>query len=345
MLEFSHVLRGWYENEKRDLPWRNTTDPYKIWLSEIILQQTRVEQGKVYYYKFIEQFPTVFDLANADEMEVLNLWQGLGYYSRARNLHASAKMIVSDFSGIFPENYKTITQLKGVGPYTAAAIASFAFNEKVSVVDGNVYRVLSRIFGIEAPIDSTTGKKQFAELAQSLIDDKEPGIHNQAIMEFGALQCVPQNPNCEECPFQSKCYAHEKKMIKTLPVKSKKTTIKNRYFDYLIFSWDAQLILQKRGEKDIWAHLYEFPLIERESFENTVDFTQYCTNQPAFSSEVVKHILSHQHLYVQFHVFNSKPKLMENSWVEIELKDFHNYPIPRVIDRFVESIKLDVPFE
>lgn len=345
MLEFSHVLRGWYENEKRDLPWRNTTDPYKIWLSEIILQQTRVEQGKVYYYKFIEQFPTVFDLANADEMEVLNLWQGLGYYSRARNLHASAKMIVSDFSGIFPENYKTITQLKGVGPYTAAAIASFAFNEKVSVVDGNVYRVLSRIFGIEAPIDSTTGKKQFAELAQSLIDDKEPGIHNQAIMEFGALQCVPQNPNCEECPFQSKCFAYEKKMIKTLPVKSKKTTIKNRYFDYLIFSWDAQLILQKRGEKDIWAHLYEFPLIERESFENTLDFTQYCTNQPAFSSEVVKHILSHQHLYVKFHVFNSKPKLMENSWVEIELKDFHNYPIPRVIDRFVESIKLDVPFE
>lgn len=345
MLEFSHVLRGWYENEKRDLPWRNTTDPYKIWLSEIILQQTRVEQGKAYYYKFIEQFPTVFDLANADEMEVLNLWQGLGYYSRARNLHASAKMIVSDFSGIFPENYQTIIQLKGVGPYTAAAIASFAFNEKVSVVDGNVYRVLSRIFGIEAPIDSTTGKKQFAELAQSLIDDKEPGIHNQAIMEFGALQCVPQNPNCEECPFQSKCFAHEKQMIKILPVKSKKIAVKNRYFDYLIFSWDAQLIIQKRGEKDIWAHLYEFPLIERESFENTVDFTQYCTNQPAFSSEVVKHILSHQHLYVQFHVFNSKPILMENSWVEIELKDFHNYPIPRVIDRFVESIKLDVPFE
>ena len=345
MLEFSHVLRGWYKNEKRDLPWRNTSDPYKIWLSEIILQQTRVEQGKAYYYKFIEQFPTVFDLANADEMEVLNLWQGLGYYSRARNLHASAKMIVSDFSGIFPENHQTITQLKGVGPYTAAAIASFAFNEKVSVVDGNVYRVLSRIFGIETPIDSTTGKKQFAELAQTLIDDKEPGIHNQAIMEFGALQCVPQNPRCEECPFHSKCFAFERQMIKTLPVKSKKIAIKNRYFDYLIFSWEAKLILQKRGEKDIWAHLYEFPLIERESFENSIDFKQYSFNQPAYSSEVVKHILSHQHLLVQFHVFNSKPIFMENSWIEIELKDFHNYPIPRVIDRFVESTKLDVPFE
>jgi A/G-specific adenine glycosylase len=314
-------------------------------MSEIILQQTRVEQGKAYYYKFIEQFPTVFDLANADEMEVLNLWQGLGYYSRARNLHASAKLIVSDFSGIFPEKYQTITQLKGVGPYTAAAIASFAFNERVSVVDGNVYRVLSRIFGIETPIDSTIGKKQFAELAQSLIDDKEPGIHNQAIMEFGALQCVPLNPSCEECPFQTKCFAFEKQMIKTLPVKSKKIAVKNRYFDYLIFSWDAKLILQKRGEKDIWAHLYEFPLIERESFENTVDFTQYCSNQPAFSSEVVKHILSHQHLFVQFHVFYSKPILIGNSWIEIELKDFHNYPIPRVIDRFVESIKLDVPYE
>lgn len=345
MLEFSHVLRGWYKEEKRDLPWRNTIDPYKIWLSEIILQQTRVEQGKAYYNKFIAHFPTVFELAKADEIEVLNLWQGLGYYARARNLHASAKIIVSEFSGVFPKNYQTISLLKGVGPYTAAAIASFSYNEKVSVVDGNVYRVLSRIFGIETPIDSSLGKKQFAELAQSLIDEKEPGTHNQAIMEFGALHCTPQNPNCLNCPFNQKCFAFEKKSIKNLPVKSKKIAVKNRFLNYLVFTWGNKIILQKRGDKDIWAHLFEFPLIERESFENTINFNLYSSKPPDYSSEIVKHVLSHQHLFVQFHVFNCKPLKMNDSWIVIELKEFHSYPIPRVIDRFVESNLLSLTFE
>lgn len=340
MVEFSRVLRDWYNVQKRDLPWRNTNNPYKIWLSEIILQQTRVDQGKAYYFSFIENYPTVFDLANATEQEILNLWQGLGYYSRARNLHTSAKQIVSEFNGQFPRNYNEILKLIGVGNYTAAAIASFAYGEKVAVVDGNVYRVLSRIFGIETPIDSTIGKKQFADLAQSLIDEIEPGKHNQAIMEFGALQCIPHNPNCDACPISHKCYAFEKNEIKKLPIKSKKLVIKKRFFNYLVFIWDAKIILQKRGSNDIWAHLYEFPLIESEGFDSRFSVAPFSSNKPVFSSETVKHILSHQHLYVNFHVFHSKPLRLDESWVEIELKDFHNFPIPRVIDRFVASLKL-----
>lgn len=338
MLEFSRVLRDWYSVQKRDLPWRNTDDPYKIWLSEIILQQTRVDQGIAYYFKFIDKYPTVLALANADEMEVLNLWQGLGYYSRARNLHASAKLIASKLNGEFPQNYQEILQLKGVGSYTAAAIASFAYGEKIAVVDGNVYRVLSRIFGIETPIDSTNGKKQFAELAQELISDEQPGIHNQAIMEFGALQCVPQNPDCEQCVFNSKCFAFEKKTIKTLPVKSKKIAVKKRFFHYLIFKWENKIILQKRSSNDIWAHLYEFPLIETSESNKPLIFADYKMKEPRFSSEIVKHILSHQHLFVQFHVFDCKPQKTEQNWLEIELDEFENYPIPRVIDRFLPQL-------
>lgn len=338
MLEFSRVLRDWYSVQKRDLPWRNTEDPYKIWLSEIIMQQTRVDQGITYYHKFIEKYPTILELAHADEMEVLNLWQGLGYYSRARNLHASAKFIASKLNGKFPQDHHEILQLKGVGSYTAAAIASFAYGEEVAVVDGNVYRVLSRIFGIETPIDSTIGKKQFAELAQELISDEHPGIHNQAIMEFGALQCVPQNPCCEQCPFNSKCFAFEKKAIKILPIKSKKTAVKKRFFHYLVFKWDNKIMLQKRSSNDIWAHLYEFPLIETSENNAQLLFADFNLKQPRFSSEVVKHILSHQHLFVQFHVYDGRPQIIEKNWIEIELDEFENYPIPRVIDRFLPQL-------
>jgi A/G-specific adenine glycosylase len=340
MTDFHRLIVEWYRLNKRDLPWRETQNAYFIWLSEIILQQTRVLQGMNYYLKFIRHYPTVHDLANASEQDVLNDWQGLGYYSRARNLHFTAKLISKEMNGVFPSSFDEIKKLKGIGDYTAAAISSFAYNLPHAVVDGNVYRVLSRVFEVRFPIDSTDGKKYFAELAQELISLQEPAVHNQAIMELGAMQCIPHNPNCDACPISHKCYAFEKNEIKKLPIKSKKLVIKKRFFNYLVFIWDAKIILQKRGSNDIWAHLYEFPLIESEGFDSRFSVAPFSSNKPVFSSETVKHILSHQHLYVNFHVFHSKPLRLDESWVEIELKDFHNFPIPRVIDRFVASLKL-----
>ncbi|MCW8941497.1 MAG: A/G-specific adenine glycosylase, partial [Flavobacteriales bacterium] len=233
-MEFSQKLISWYKNNKRDLPWRNTINPYKIWLSEIILQQTRVNQGLSYYYKFIEHYPSVKDLANASEQEVLKLWQGLGYYSRARNLHATARIITENYDGIFPVDYKKILSLKGVGEYTAAAITSFAYNQPYPVVDGNVFRVLARIYGVDTPIDTPEGKKTFNGLANKLIDKKQAATYNQAIMEFGALVCTPKNPECENCIFNNICAALINQQIELLPLKSKKIKQTNRYFNYLI---------------------------------------------------------------------------------------------------------------
>ena len=248
------------------MPWRNTTNPYYIWLSEIILQQTRVAQGTSYYLKFIEHFSTIQDLANADEQLVLKLWQGLGYYSRARNLHFTAQHIVNDLDGKFPNTYKELVKLKGVGDYTASAIASICFNESTAVVDGNVYRLLSRYYGIKTPINSSQGIKEFKELAQRLIDQNNPATHNQAIMEFGARMCRPQNPDCETCPFNDSCVALELKKIKELPVKDKKSKIRKRFFNYIVLlTDDGKTILNQRTEKGIWRNLYEFPLIESDS--------------------------------------------------------------------------------
>ena len=237
MHPFSQKIIFWYEHNKRDLPWRNTRDPYLIWLSEIILQQTRVDQGMSYYLKFVGEFPTVKQLAKADNEKVMKLWQGLGYYSRARNLHTTAKIILLEHKGVFPKEFETILALKGVGEYTAAAIASFAYNKPYAVVDGNVYRVLSRVFDISTPIDSTQGKKEFNHLAGELLDKNKPAIYNQAIMEFGAMQCKPINPYCAVCPLNTMCLAYSKKLVAELPVKSKKTKVRDRYFNYIVLNY------------------------------------------------------------------------------------------------------------
>ncbi|MBV5343686.1 A/G-specific adenine glycosylase, partial [bacterium] len=267
----SKALTNWYNQNKRELPWRDITDPYRIWISEIILQQTRVNQGMRYYLRFVERFPDVKTLAVAEEDEVLKYWQGLGYYSRARNIHKTAKIITEKHKGIFPKNHSDILLLKGIGEYTAAAICSFAYNQPYAVVDGNVFRVLSRVFGIETPIDSTSGKKEFTQLAEKLLDKKEPGLHNQSIMEFGALQCVPVQPDCGVCPLQTVCKAYSLNMADKLPVKATKTKVRERFFNYFYIEYQDKIFIQKRSEKDIWQNLYELPLVESDKlFETNV---------------------------------------------------------------------------
>jgi A/G-specific adenine glycosylase len=336
---FSSQIIDWYQINKRDLPWRETTDPYKIWLSEIILQQTRVDQGMNYYLKFITHYPTIVDLANASEQEVLNDWQGLGYYSRARNLHATAQLVSNEFQGVFPDNYNDIIKLKGVGPYTAAAIASFAFKEQKALVDGNVYRILSRYFDIATPIDSTEGKKEFQQLADSLIPAHIPDLHNQAIMEFGSQQCTPVNPDCNVCVLNDSCRSYFSKTIAVRPVKEKKTKVRNRYFYYGIFRQNDLICVQKRTKSDIWQHLYEFPLFEsdiplseellREHYQNTYGQT------PSSISKEVKHILSHQKITARFVHFSSIPKELQS--FTITLNDLDTHPLPRLIDRYLED--------
>ena len=341
MIDFQRLIADWYRLNKRDLPWRNTKNPYFIWLSEIILQQTRVAQGLSYYLKFIEHYPTIVDLANASEQDILNDWQGLGYYSRARNLHSTAKIISFDFGGVFPDKHEQILKLKGVGEYTAAAIASFSFNLPFSVVDGNVYRVLSRVFDIDLPIDSLEGKKYFSKLAQELLSIENPAIHNQAIMEFGAIQCLPSNPNCEICPLNDKCLAFGAGTIDVRPIKSKKTKVRNRYFHYMIFHKGNKTILEKRKEKDIWQHLYQFPLIETETektfSEMKVLFKEKLGFEPVDFSKQEVHILSHQKIYAHFYIFNAFPQKNKEEFIEINLKQIQDYPLPRLIDRYLET--------
>ena len=262
MSEFADKLIGWYEENKRDLPWRDTKDPYRIWISEIILQQTRVAQGYDYFVRFMKRFPDVFTLAEAEEDEVMKYWQGLGYYSRARNLHAAARSMAE--AGGFPVVYQDVLALKGVGEYTAAAICSFAYDMPYAVVDGNVYRVLSRWMGIDAPIDSTQGKKLFAQVAQELMDKKRPAIYNQAIMDFGALQCTPSSPNCLFCPLSDSCLALAQGKVDALPVKQHKTKVTNRFFNYIYVRTGGYTFIRKRTGNDIWKNLYEPLLIETD---------------------------------------------------------------------------------
>ena len=342
-MKLSNKLISWYLENKREMPWRQTTDPYYIWLSEIILQQTRVAQGLPYYLKFTEAFPTVKDLADASEEEVLKLWQGLGYYSRGRNLHTAAKYIMEECNGVFPNTYKKLLTLKGVGDYTASAIASISFNEPTAVVDGNVYRVLSRLFGIETPINSTSGVKEFKELAQELIDPKQPADFNQAIMEFGAIQCKPQNPYCLHCIFNDSCIALQNNSINKLPVKLKKTKIKHRHLHYVVFrSKDEKTILHRRSGKGIWQGLYEFPVIEgvfedirfRESelFQETIAaYTVQHTQQ--YNTKPIIHKLSHQHLHTTFWIIDVD-QLPEDA---IAITDIKSYPVPVLISNFIDT--------
>jgi len=344
----SDVLISWYNKNKRDLPWRNTTDPYKVWLSEIILQQTRVDQGMSYYIHFAETFPTIKHLADAPEQKVMKLWQGLGYYSRARNLHTAAKTVRDEFDCKFPNTHDKILRLKGVGSYTAAAIASFCFNECYPVVDGNVYRVLARLYGIKTPIDSTKGKKDFHELAFTLINKKNPGLFNQAIMEFGALQCKPKNPDCEICPLNSKCIAFEKKLVDKLPVKSKSLKQRNRYFNYFFIHDKNSLLLRKRTGKDIWENLYDFPLIETDKPEKpekvlhskegkkTLHKLRYSIKN-VWQSE--KHILSHQIIHASF-IELTTTSLASHSkeFILVKKSALHKYPVPRLIEKYIVRV-------
>ena len=342
---FSNTLTHWYLQNKRELPWRKSRDPYFIWLSEVMLQQTRVAQGLSYYLKFTTTFPTVFDLAKADESTVLKMWQGLGYYSRARNLHAAAKHIAFELNGEFPTSYLEIIKLKGIGDYTASAIASICFDEATAVVDGNVYRVLSRYFGIHTSTNSSIGIKEFKALAQSLIDVTQPGNFNQAIMDFGALHCKPQNPLCESCPFADSCVAFEKKLTKVLPIKDKKIKVKKRYFNFLVIQTvDDKTILSERKGNGIWQGLYQFPLIETTqniSGEELISHEEFISLFPEkasillFNKKEIVHKLSHQHLYTQFWIVRPKTAFEANiDWTDVE-----NYPVPVLIANFLKDFK------
>lgn len=353
-MEFSKLLIQWYLQNKRDLPWRNTANPYHIWLSEIMLQQTRVAQGTPYYLSFLDAFPTVFDLAKADEEQVLKLWQGLGYYSRARNLHKTAQYVATELDGIFPNNYTDLLGLKGVGEYTAAAIASFSYGEPVAVVDGNVFRVLSRYFDIETDIALASAKKEFAALAFELmpkdarggaeLSEANSATFNQAIMEFGALQCVPKSPNCGICVFNESCLALQKKKVDQLPVKSKKLKVRNRYFNYLVVSDDNEdTIIQKRTSKGIWQNLYEFPLIETEAVENFDYIVEriekdFFVNESVgsvmeYNEKSIVHKLSHQHLHIKFWKVNINGVIKNGT----DAATLRTFPVPIVIHNFIEK--------
>lgn len=345
---FSEILLHWYQENGRDLPWRHTTDPYVIWISEIILQQTRVAQGTDYFYRFLERFPDVTSLAAAHEDEVLKYWEGLGYYSRARNLRAAALDIMQRFGGVFPSGYSDVLSLKGIGEYTAAAICSFAWRQPYAVVDGNVYRVLARVFGIEIPIDSTEGKKYFKELAGRLLDREWPDLYNQAIMDFGAVQCVPKSPACLFCPLRDKCVAFATGKVDKLPVKEGKTVVKPRYFNYVNIHCRGNRVLAQRKEKDIWQNLYEFPLIETsrllqpEEFLQGEEFLRLTMGQEVKIlriSEVFKHVLSHRIIYACFYEIElpELPASLASGFQVVPEADLRRYALSRLLTLYLDK--------
>ncbi|RIA08413.1 A/G-specific DNA-adenine glycosylase [Flavobacteriaceae bacterium MAR_2010_72] len=348
-MNFRKILTNWYSVYKRELPWRNTKNPYNVWLSEIILQQTQIKQGLPYYNAFVDQYPTIFDLANANEAEVLKLWQGLGYYSRARNLLATAKFITDELDGKFPKTYNDLLQLKGVGDYTASAIASICYDQPNAVVDGNVYRVLSRFFGIDTPINSTQGVKEFKTLATSLIDKQHPGEYNQAIMEFGARQCKPKNPDCTICPLMSNCFAFHNHKIDDLPAKLKKTKVTTKYFNFLVFvSADKKTMFHKRTGNGIWRNLYQFPLVETKSALNPEQFKTHPKvisilkgipfEFSLYNTTDIVHKLSHQHLHTKFWIVEVNTLPEEG----VLYRDLQKFPTPVLISNFIDEFKFPI---
>lgn len=342
-MNISKRLIDWYHIHHRTLPWRDTHDPYKIWLSEIILQQTRVSQGLPYYKNFVKKFPTVQKLAQAPQEEVLKLWQGLGYYSRARNLHFASQQVV-EMGGKFPDSYQELLKLKGVGDYTAAAVASFAYGEVVPVVDGNVYRVLSRLFGIATPINSTAGQKEFKAMAVNLISKEAPATYNQAIMEFGATHCLPKNPKCSSCPFMPDCIAFKEGRIDLLPVKLKKTKVKNLFHHYLVVQTPSgKTIMRQRPQKGIWAGLYEFPYVETKGsllpFE-LVDhdifkelFGEVRFRESVYNQQPIIHKLSHRKVHAFFWIIETDEELNE----AITITEVFNKPVHVLMERFINA--------
>lgn len=347
-MKISEIILAWYEKNMRDLPWRKTTDPYLIWLSEIIMQQTRVSQGTDYYNRFAEAFPDLHSLANAEPEKVMKLWQGLGYYSRARNLHAAAKQVVNEYQGKFPRDYQSLMSLKGVGDYTAAAVASIAFNQPVAVVDGNVARVLSRLYAVDEPINTPAGIKAIKYLADNLLDQENPGNHNQAVMEFGALQCTPGRPDCTQCPLQNACEAYNRGLVDQYPVKLKKAKPRKRYFTYFIIEDDTFTYLQKRTGRDIWRDLYEFPLEETPKMPSLEDYPGIISEaEPEYPekfriihvSSQVKHQLTHQTIFATFvHLeVMGRGFVPPSDWKKVRVSEIKNYPLPRLIDRYLEQ--------
>lgn len=345
MHPISEKLISWYKKNKRDLPWRNTNDPYKIWLSEIILQQTQVIQGTKYYLNFIDEFPKIELLAKASEDKVMRMWQGLGYYSRARNLIETAKNIHSNYNNKFPTTYEEIKKLKGIGEYTSSAISSIAFNLPYAVVDGNVYRVVSRLFNISTPINSTEGKKIFSQIAKELLNKKHPGLHNNAMMEFGAICCKPQNPKCEECPVSVFCLSYAQNTMLSLPVKTNKIKIKERYLNYFIFNYKDYVYIRKRIKKDIWQNLYEFYLIETDKKTSSAQILKHkelqLINTPfkvLAVTEAKKHILSHQHIFTVFYEISLDKHLPKSiDMIKVRRSMLNDFGFPQLLIKYLQT--------
>ncbi len=347
MNEIQEILIFWYESNKRELPWRDTPSPYYVWLSEVILQQTRVSQGLDYFNRFVERWPTLTDLATASEEEVLKLWQGLGYYSRARNLHRCARQVMEECGGKFPMELEELKKLQGIGEYTAAAIASIAFDKPYAVVDGNVYRVLARLYDIETPINSNEGVKIFDELADALLDRKHPGRHNQAMMEFGALHCVPKNPDCMFCPLQAHCLAFEHQTVMERPVKLQKTRVRTRYLNYLVIKdKDQNICLRRRQDNDIWRNLYDFPCVESDKALSPEEvlannaFLEFIpkTFQLVRVSPTFTHKLTHQTLIATFFeikISDFLPTSQKNNILLVPENELGKYPIPKLIEKYL----------
>ncbi len=346
-MNWSDEIQNWYRQHKRDLPWRNTTDAYTIWLSEVILQQTRVEQGLPYFYRFLEKYPDVTAFAHATEDEILKLWQGLGYYSRGRNMLTTARQVLENNQGVFPTAYQELIKLKGIGEYTAAAISSFAANEVQAVVDGNVYRVLARWFGVEEPVNSPAGKKLFQQLANEVLDRQHPGQHNQAMMEFGAMLCKPKNPDCSSCPVRESCQAYQTNCIHLLPVKLKTLKIKERYFNYFLIGDGHRILLNKRSMNDIWANMHDLPLIETTNFTPAEEVPALPGFKNSFgdhaviisTSAIQKHVLTHQRIFARFiHLHVDQPEInLQPSWFYTAVASLENLAMPKLIYQFLDQ--------
>ena len=344
-MEFSSIVLYWYFKNKRDFPWRKSKSVYKVWLSEIILQQTQTSQGLSYYNEIINTFPTLKELAEASEEQILKLWQGLGYYSRARNLHFTAKYIQNNLNGVFPDDYDSLIKLKGIGPYTAAAISSICFNEKRAAVDGNVYRILARVFNIDTAINSTEGIKTFQELANSLISETNPGDYNQSMMDIGASICTPKKPKCNQCPLKSICLANYNSTINNLPIKIKKTKIKHRYLHYLCIEYNGNFLMKKRTQKGIWKNLYDFPLIEvgETPKQNDTDYKKLLNS--ILEGEIIikktkhyEHKLTHQKLYITIEYIKTNKINYDNSFLKVNQMQLKELPVPKPIERFFEEL-------